>query len=52
MSTPCEKHALLPVVGQSPCAGCERFEDAHEAAQKVVAAMSKDPLASKEKQND
>lgn len=23
MSTPCEKHALLPVVGQSPCAGCE-----------------------------
>jgi hypothetical protein len=30
----------------------QRFEDAHEAAQKVVAAMSKDPLASKEKQND
>lgn len=23
MSTPCEKHALLPVVGHSPCAGCE-----------------------------
>mgnify|MGYP006951082222 CR=1 FL=1 len=23
MSTPCEKHAALPVVGQSPCAGCE-----------------------------
>ena len=23
MSTPCEKHASLPVVGQSPCAGCE-----------------------------
>lgn len=23
MSTPCEKHASLPVVGHSPCAGCE-----------------------------
>lgn len=23
MSAPCEKHAALPVVGDSPCAGCE-----------------------------
>ena len=34
MSTPCEKHALLPVVGQSPCAGCEieRLKDENEVA--------------------
>ena len=23
MSTPCEKHASIPAVGNSPCAGCE-----------------------------
>jgi hypothetical protein len=34
MSRSCEKHAALPVVGHSPCAGCEieRLKDENEVA--------------------
>jgi len=42
MSTPCEKHALLPVVGQSPCAGCEieRLRAENEALHAQVDALA------------
>ena len=36
MSTPCEKHASLPAIGHSPCAGCEieRLRAENEALRK------------------
>lgn len=46
MSTPCEKHAALPVVCHSPCAGCEieRLKVALEALRQSIVGKVVCPL--------